>query len=1005
MLRKAWLGMLLIALLASGLLPDAQAHAAASTTSFAVGRGPHAVAVNAETGRIYAANADGDSVTVLASTYGGLETVATLPTGKTPYAIAVNPVTNKIYTANADSGDVTVIDGATNSTVTITAGTAPLAVAVNKATNKVYIANAGSDNVTVIDGATNGTITVPAGESPFAVAVNETTNKIYVANIDGDTVTVIDGADHTASSVTAGAGPNAIAVNSLTDRVYVANFFSGNVTVIDGATGSASTVSAGSRPNAVDVNPSTNTIYVANDGSHDVTVIDGTDNSTSTVSVGAGPAALAVHAAANKIYVANYDGDSVTVIDGSSRQTSSIPAGKNPIALAVDTAANKIYTANFNGNTLTVIEENRSRDADLSELSVSAGSLSPAFDPSLNGYTVHVGHEVDAITITATAYEPAATISVSGNVYGNSAAISASLQTGATVLPITVLAADGIQSNTYTLTIYRADETEVPLSANADLRQLTVSAGMLQPAFAPGVFAYSAEVGHAITSASVTAATYDPGATMNINGRTYASGSVFPVSLQIGANPVTIVTTAADGVTSLSYVVIIHRADVSVVPEQPDGGTTPSIVKPEPADMTEGPNGVTLLHAAATVTTAADANGRSSVTAMLRADSLNRAFDLLKNKAQESRNLSFELPGSETLRRVGIPANALAAAAETVPEAVFTIKANNASYTLPVNLPALVSVLQQVDKGLDKAIVYVSMDTVTGAIAERAAELAKAAGVTLAGDIVEYTLKVEANGSQIAIADFGGTYTARSLILAGVVDPAQATAVRIDPVTGAVSFVPAVFKTANGITEATIYHNGNGLYTIIRSQKTFADLREHWAKSDVELLASKLIVNGMTETSFAPERNVTRGEFVSLIVRALGIAEASADAEEFNDVSASDWFSGAIGAAAKAGIVSGYEDGAFRPGDTISREQMAVILSNALRFAGKPATAPGKLTLYAFEDHADIRPWAEASAAQMVQARIFTGVTDTRFAPQDEVTRAQAAVAVKRLLQAAGFIN
>src|ERR1700709_2490273 len=80
---------------------------------------------------------------------------SSLVMGSTPYAVAVNPVTNKVYVANQNSGTVTVIDGATNTTTAVAVEGTPHAVAVNPATNKVYVANLGSNTVTVIDGATN----------------------------------------------------------------------------------------------------------------------------------------------------------------------------------------------------------------------------------------------------------------------------------------------------------------------------------------------------------------------------------------------------------------------------------------------------------------------------------------------------------------------------------------------------------------------------------------------------------------------------------------------------------------------------------------------------------------------------------------------------------------------------------------------------------------------------------------------------------------------------------
>ncbi|RAV23076.1 S-layer homology domain-containing protein [Paenibacillus contaminans] len=1008
LIRPGWLVMLVIILLAAAF-PAGQAGASASSSStISTGRGPHAVAVNQETSRVYVANADGDTVTVLQDTYEGVQAVAAVQTGMTPYAVALNPVTNKIYVVNADSDNVTVIDGRTNDTVTVPVGVQPFAVAVNSVTNKIYVANVGSGNVTVIDGASNLTQAVPAGESPFALAVNEATNQVYVANIDSDSVTVIEGTTLATETILVGAGPNAIAVNPNTNRVYVANFFGGNVTVIDGETGHTTAVQAGTAPSAVAVNKVTDTIYVANDRSGNVTIIDGTDNSTSVVQAGEGASALAIYEDGNKIYVANYDSDNVTIIDGASHATSLVATGRNPIALAVDPVTAHVYVANFNGNSMTTIEELRTTEMDLSSLTVNDGELIPVFDPLTSGYVVHVGNEIAELTVTATTYHEAASIVAAGHTYGNSAVLPVQLHTGANELAIQVQAPDGQKIRLYSLTIYRAEAAEIPLSANADLRQLTISAGALQPAFAAGTYSYSAAVNHAVDSLSITASTYAPGATMKINGVTQASGVPLAVNLQVGSNTVTVSTTSEDGTTSRSYSVLINRAGVSTVPETPAGGTsnTPAATETGSNEMTIVPGGIKLGLAAATTGVNTDTDGTSMYTAMLRADTLTKAFGKLQDNAQGERTLTFEIAGTEQVLRVGIPAKVLRDSAPEAAGSVIKIQTDNADYQLPVRLPSLLSFLQQLGtEQTDEAIVYVAMRTITGTEAKQFVDQLAKTDIQLIGDIVEFTLYVETSGKRYAISDFGGTYVTRSLYVADPVDPSRSTAVVIDLVSGTVSFVPSVFKTTDGITEATIYRNANSLYAIARSEKTFADLLGHWSKADVDLLASKRIVKGMSETDFAPEHNVTRAEFVSLVVRALGLVEDASYAGKFRDISAEDWFAGAVGAASRASIIDGFEDGSFRPGETITREQMAVMLSNALTFAGKAASAPGKLTLYAFEDHADIRLWAEAAMAHMIQSGIFTGVTDTRLAPQDTVTRAQAAVSIKRLLQNANFIN
>ncbi|RAV17658.1 S-layer homology domain-containing protein [Paenibacillus contaminans] len=1016
---------MIVAVLLTAGLPVSQAEASASSSNAAAGRGPHAVAVNPDTNRIYVANVDSDNVSVLQDSDGGIVTVATVEVGTTPYALALNPVTNKIYVANADSDTVTVIDGVTNNAVEVEVGIQPFAVAVNPVTDKIYVANIGDDTITVIDGATNHTTSIDTGKSPFAVAVNEATNTIYVANIDSDTVTVIDGLSHATLTVPTGAGPNDLAVNPLNGNVYVTNFYDNTVTVIDGVTNGTSTLITGTTPTAVKVNETTGKIYVANDSSNNVTVINGGDHSISTVSVGAGPNALAINADTNKIYVANYDSNSVTVIDGASLLTSTVSAGTNPIAAAVNEAMNKVYAANFNSDEITVISEERVTAADLSTLAVSTGSLSPTFDPSITSYTVHVGNEVTGVTVTAETYDSSARISVTEEVYANSAEIPVSLHVGANVLPIVVHAADELTSKTYTVTIYRAGVTE----PNADLSGLNVSAGTLQPSFTPEVSAYSLNVGYEVNSLSVIAVTYDPATTMKINGIPHGSGVPLSMRLQTGANQAVIVTTAEDGLTSKTYTLTVNRAEAQISPKPSDTSTT-NTPKPKPTDddVKKSSDGVILGSGAATltVTAAAGTNGKATSTSMLHADSLTKAFSLLKEEASLARTITFEMSGTEAIRKVGIPAKVLVAAASENPDAAIKLKAGNVGYTLPINFPTLTSFLKQLGSKMENAIVYITMETIDDPTKERLVEQARAAGIGLIGDIIDFSLAVEADGSKQVFADFGRTYVNRSIALTGTagstgatgtgaMDITQATAVRIDPITGDVFFVPSVLITSNGMTEARIFRPGNSLYAIAQTKRSFTDLQGHWSQNDVELLASKLIVNGRTETGFVPEGNVTRAEFVSLIVRALGVEEDSMTTQmsiqpnthSFTDVGQSDWFAGVVGAATKAHIVSGFEDGTFRPNDTITREQMAVILSNALSFADKPVAVAGKLNplLDVYQDKAAMSSWARVAAAQMLESGVMTGITDRLFAPQDIATRAQAVVVIKRLLQAAGFIN
>src|SRR5664279_511085 len=149
--------------------------------------------------------------------------LTTVATGSQPVALAINLTTKKVYVANQNSNTVTVIDEATDSTSTIPVGSYPTAIAVNPATNKIYVANQYSNNVRVIDGAWNSTTVVATGGSPQALAVNSVTNKIYVANYHDNSVTVINGANNSTSTVGVGRYPTAVGVNLSTNKIYVAN--------------------------------------------------------------------------------------------------------------------------------------------------------------------------------------------------------------------------------------------------------------------------------------------------------------------------------------------------------------------------------------------------------------------------------------------------------------------------------------------------------------------------------------------------------------------------------------------------------------------------------------------------------------------------------------------------------------------------------------------------------------------------------------------------------------
>lgn len=190
-------------------------------------------------------------------------------------------------------------------------------------------------------------------------------------------------------------------------------------------------------------------------------------------------------------------------------------------------------------------------------------------------------------------------------------------------------------------------------------------------------------------------------------------------------------------------------------------------------------------------------------------------------------------------------------------------------------------------------------------------------------------------------------------------------------------------------------------YTIMEYSKTFADISAHWAKSEIELMASKFVVNGISSDKFAPEANVTRAQFAAMLVRALGLSTDTGHVAKFNDVKSTDWFAADVAAAHQAGLIQGFGDNTFKPNAQITRDQMAVMVTRALKAAGKDISiskSEQDSQLAKFTDGSKIQSWAKAEVAAAAKAGIINGVTSTSFAPAAKATRAQSAAMLKRMM-------
>ncbi|QNB46784.1 hypothetical protein BR63_10975 [Thermanaerosceptrum fracticalcis] len=182
--------------------------------------------------------------------------------------------------------------------------------------------------------------------------------------------------------------------------------------------------------------------------------------------------------------------------------------------------------------------------------------------------------------------------------------------------------------------------------------------------------------------------------------------------------------------------------------------------------------------------------------------------------------------------------------------------------------------------------------------------------------------------------------------------------------------------------------------------RDFTDTQGHWAQNDILEMAGKGLVSGYEDHAFRPEVNITRAEFTAILVRILKLEDKASIT--FKDVLPDQWYFESLAKAYQAGIVSGYSAEEFRPNEFITREQMAVMIANAMTYAKLDMQKIGHVTLdlEMFADKGRIAGWAKESVQKIMRANITKGIPlegQLLFYPQKNASRAEATVMLLRL--------
>jgi len=518
----------------------------------------------------------GGAITPLVPTKSGVSapgysrTPLTLDAGFYGHSAVTVDVSGNVFVADYNNNLVKKIPAGGGAPVTVASGfNHPSGIAVD-ASGNIYVADYSNNMVKKIPSGGGSTLTIGSGFFlPWGVAVDALGN-VYVGDSGDNAVKKIpfDGS----APVTLGSGfsqPTGVAVDPAGD-VYVADAGNNAIKEIPANGGAVITLGSGfSVPTGVAVDQSGN-VYVADEPNNALKMIPAAGGVP--VIIGTGyvlPASVAIDGA-NAVYTTDGSSGRVQKLNPSGGFYISpvLPAGLSintttgsisGTPVAASPATNYTLTAyNVAGGTPAVANitvTTSPNNAGHAKLTVSSGTLSPAFVSSTISYKDTVSNTTPSITIAPATIDPAATIKVNGTtVASGSASAAIPVKVGNNTITVVVTAADGATTKTYSLSVTRL------VSSNAFLTNLTDNDGPISPVFASRTYNYTQTVAATVNMITITPTPATSTATITIYGQPYVPGTMPPgFSLQFGVNTIPIIVTAADGTTQNTYNLTVTR--------------------------------------------------------------------------------------------------------------------------------------------------------------------------------------------------------------------------------------------------------------------------------------------------------------------------------------------------------------------------------------------------------------------------------------------------------------
>jgi hypothetical protein len=509
-------------------------------------------------------------------------------------------------------------------------------------------------------------------------------------------------------------------------------------------------------------------------------------------------------------------------------------------------------------------------------------------------------------------------------------------------------------------------EVETKPSDNADLSLLSVDGSEI-PGFDRNKLTYTINVPFSKTAVTVTGLTSDSKAKLIVTG-----GS----ELKVGDNSIDIKVTAANGRTTKTYILKVVRSEDGGSTDTPgsssgsNNGGNNSNINNNGSSAEKIVNPVKVISAGRIQIQALTGTEGMSL-AQLPIGEIQKAMKGVQDGAlmlelssldATANGVTFQMPIAELKENVSF----------------LTIKAGTAIVTLPID--KLGSDIPESSRQMELSIHFVDTSTLPVALKEKWKTHA----------VYRISLKIDGKPKETL-----GHSAAMTVSFGYKLNISEAShqAIVYSVTNEGKTEVVKNSKYVSGTGSITFTTRNFGLYAAANTDIHFSDVKSD-AAVILEALASRDLVHGTGNGKYEPARQITRAEFVQLLVAALDLQAESSST--FRDVSPDAWYYQAVSTAQALKLVNGHSEGLFDAKESITRQEMAVILFRALNLASIHPDLSAKAVVFADQEH--IGAYAREAVEHLQQTGIINGYTDGTFRPLGLTTRAEAAALIYRIM-------